>query len=98
MFSVLALYKSLEITSVLFQGYDGEMGSSTGTLRSTRFGGSVASLESSIDPFSKSPRVKRKQLMQEEEMDNMSRLDRKLHEDKNTNILVDILLLEVLEL
>lgn len=37
----------------------------------------MASLESSVDPFSKSPRVKRKQLMQEEEMDNLSRLERK---------------------
>ncbi|XP_078332217.1 lipoxygenase homology domain-containing protein 1-like isoform X5 [Crassostrea virginica] len=61
--------------SLYVKGYDGEMGSSTGTLRSTRFGGSVASLESSVDPFSKSPRVKRKQLMQEEEMDNLSRLE-----------------------
>lgn len=61
--------------SLYVKGYDGEMGSSTGTPKSTRFGGSVASLESSIDPFSKSPRVKRKQLMQEEEMDNMSRLE-----------------------
>lgn len=68
----------LKYSIFLCQGYDGEMGSSTGTLKSTRFGGSVASLESSIDPFSKSPRVKRKQLMQEEEMDNLSRLERKL--------------------
>ncbi|XP_059150632.1 lipoxygenase homology domain-containing protein 1-like isoform X2 [Physella acuta] len=45
------------------KGYDGDM-SSTGTLKSTRFGGSVASLESmrTTDGFSKSPRVTRKQL------------------------------------
>nr|KAI8760088.1 lipoxygenase homology domain-containing protein 1-like [Biomphalaria glabrata] len=50
------------------KGYDGDM-SSTGTLKSTRFGGSVASLESmrTTDTFSKSPRVTRKQLATLEE-------------------------------
>ncbi|KAH9519113.1 Lipoxygenase y domain-containing protein 1 [Bulinus truncatus] len=50
------------------KGYDGDM-SSTGTLKSTRFGGSVASLESmrTSDTFSKSPRVTRKQLATLEE-------------------------------
>ena len=50
----------------LFQGYDGEM-SSTGTLRSTKYG-SVASLDSlrSSDPFSKSPKLSRKQLSMED--------------------------------
>ena len=40
------------------------MSSSTGTLKS-RFGGSVASLDSlrTTDPFSKSPRVNKKQLL-----------------------------------
>ena len=44
------------------QGYDGEM-SSTGTLRSNKYG-SVSSLDSMRDPFSKSPRLKHKQLQQ----------------------------------
>ncbi|CAL1540467.1 unnamed protein product [Lymnaea stagnalis] len=54
--------------SLYVKGYDGDM-SSTGTLRSTRFGGSVASLESmrTTDGFSKSPRVTKKQLATLEE-------------------------------
>lgn len=48
------------------KGYDGEM-SSTGTLRSTKYG-SIASLDSlrSTDPFSKSPKMSRKQLSMED--------------------------------
>ncbi|XP_012940880.1 lipoxygenase homology domain-containing protein 1 [Aplysia californica] len=50
--------------SLYIKGYDGDM-SSTGTLRSTRFGGSMTSLDSmKTDPFSKSPRLSRKQLSQ----------------------------------
>ncbi|XP_052229243.1 lipoxygenase homology domain-containing protein 1-like isoform X2 [Dreissena polymorpha] len=52
--------------SFYVKGYDGEM-SSTGTLRSTKYG-SVASLDTlSSDPFSKSPVLSRKQLS----MDNI---------------------------
>ena len=45
------------------KGYDGEM-SSTSTLRSARLGASAVSLDSlrSSDPFSKSPRMSRRQL------------------------------------
>ncbi|WAR01120.1 LOXH1-like protein, partial [Mya arenaria] len=51
--------------SFYVKGYDGEM-SSTGTLRSTKYG-SVASLNSiGSDPFSKSPVLTRKQLAMEE--------------------------------
>ncbi|XP_033751254.1 lipoxygenase homology domain-containing protein 1-like isoform X2 [Pecten maximus] len=58
--------------SVYVKGYDGDMESSTGTLgtmKSTRYG-SVASLDSlkSSDPFSKSPRLSRKQQLAQEEM------------------------------
>ncbi|GFN87702.1 hypothetical protein PoB_001420800 [Plakobranchus ocellatus] len=51
--------------SLYVKGYDGDMSSSTGTLKSTRFGGSVASLDSlrTSDPFSKSPRMNKKQLL-----------------------------------
>lgn len=48
--------------SLYVKGYDGEM-SSTGTVRSTKHG-SVLSLDSVRDPFSKSPRLKSKQLHQ----------------------------------
>ncbi|KAL8614278.1 hypothetical protein ACOMHN_007616 [Nucella lapillus] len=48
--------------SLYVKGYDGEM-SSTGTLRSTKYG-SVSSLDSMRDPFSKTPRMTRKQLAQ----------------------------------
>ncbi|XP_053384453.1 lipoxygenase homology domain-containing protein 1-like isoform X6 [Mercenaria mercenaria] len=52
--------------SFYVKGYDGEM-SSTGTLRSTKYG-SIASLDSlrSTDPFSKSPKLSRKQLSMED--------------------------------
>ena len=54
-----------------FQGYDGEM-SSTGTLRSTKYG-SMASLDSmKSDPFSKSPRTSRKQMAMEDIPDGPS--------------------------
>lgn len=56
-------YSDLCVT--IFKGYDGEM-SSTGTLRSTKYG-SVASLDSMrSDPFSKSPRMSRKQIAMED--------------------------------
>ncbi|XP_076450682.1 LOW QUALITY PROTEIN: lipoxygenase homology domain-containing protein 1-like [Babylonia areolata] len=48
--------------SLYVKGYDGDM-SSTGTLRSTKYG-SVSSLDSMRDPFSKTPRMTRKQLQQ----------------------------------
>lgn len=51
--------------ATILKGYDGEM-SSTGTLRSTKYG-SVASLDSMrSDPFSKSPRMSRKQIAMED--------------------------------
>ena len=58
------------------------MGSSTGTLRTTTKYGSVSSLDSmkSSDPFSKSPRVSRKQLLQaEEDEENLATGYRKLY-------------------
>ena len=49
----------------MLQGYEGDRTSSTGTLQSSRnYGGSMSSLDSarSTEPFSKSPRMARRQL------------------------------------